>query len=291
MSEEVKEYLLFYLKFETIGNCDDLMAIGVTKSSMASEQIRAMEIADRLSALLAERDSALRAQSAYCTGIGDVGVSFQHFGPVMLAFLPVLNEESVKSLYALMALTLPRVIRKMGCQGRFVRGAFVKGFGWEIAEGNCSTLYGPIMHKAWHTLTEMAYSPRIIIEEEIYEILSQRESFGPGKDGDWLPMYVKRDYDGQGILHYLAHDRTSPFVLHDGIENVITEMKVTLATIVGLTQRISSQHKVHDGSAAIRMALALEDYVGNSICEWTKADRGKVMRDAWNSSCKHDRMV
>lgn len=280
MEVDVQEYVLCYLKFETIGSEEDLKSIGVKEQSLISEKIRATEIADKLSVVIEDCDKTLRAQPAYARGVGEVGVRVQHFGPIVLAYIPQLNEESDKALYALMVIALPRIIRKMGRNGRFVRGSLVKGFGWVINEGRCSTLYGPIMHKAWHVLTEMAYSPRIIVEEQLFEKLEDRKAYGPGKDGDWLPLYLKRDYDGQGIFHYLAKDLEAPSIKSEGREQIIADMKETLSAIVLVTRNLSNRHFVHDNSESIRMSLALQDYVGNSICDWTNELRKNVMEEA-----------
>ncbi len=275
----IAEYIVFYLKLEGIGDHDELMSIGVKEESILIEKSRSKELVEALVELFELADKRLREFLGYATGVGDAGVKMQHFGPVFIAYIRNINKESVKAIYSLMALRLPRILRKMGMNGRFARGALVKGFGWEIEESGCHTLYGPVMNKAWHFLTEKAYSLRIIIEPEIFKIVSARESYGDGKDGDWLPGYACADYDGQGIFHYLAYDPQDPAVRHDTIEVVVDEMKRTLKAIVQVTTNLAGAYYKHDNSQAIRMSLALRDYVLRAICIWTGKSEIDVLRE------------
>lgn len=268
MMYSVSEYVLFYLKFENMGSPDDLRAIGVCDSSIESEMVIQKKVVDALSSMVNEWDVHLRQNKSYAAGVGEGGVITQHFGPLFLAYVPVVNDESVKSLYALMALSLPRILRKMGCMLRYVRGAFVKGYGWLISESGCKTLYGPIMAKAWHTATKLAYSPRIIIEQDIFDIVHDRNSYGLGPDGDWMPLYSMRDYDGQGIFHYLAHDLESPSIKFDTINVVVQEIKNMHRLIRNVMQKLASRCTMHDSSESIRMSLALEMYVRSAAEEW-----------------------
>ena len=269
---DVKEYALFYLKFENLGSYEDLRAIGARDDSIESEMELQKIVVDALSNMVRDWDVRLHTSNSYASGIGEGGLLTQHFGPLFLAYTPVVNEDSIKSLYALMAFSLPRLLRKMGSMLRYARGAFVRGHGWMISEGDCKTLYGPIMAKAWRTLTKLAYSPRIIIEEDIFAIVHSRDSYGPGPDGDWLPLYSKRDYDGQGIFHYLAHDFTSTSVKNDTVNVVVDEIKTMHNGICHGVQKMADQYATHDSSESIRMSLALEMYVRNALSEWT----GKV---------------
>lgn len=275
---KVAEYFVFYLKLESIGAYEDLLSIGVKDSSYRIEKSQSKELVDTLAGLMTAVDRDLRMFEGYATGVGAEGVRMQHFGPVFIAYLQNLNKESVKALYSMMALRLPRILRKMGANGRFVRGAFVKGYGWEIREADCCTLYGPVMNKAWHFLTEMAYSPRIIIEPEIYEIVGSRACYGPGKDGDWLPLYATLDYDGQAIFDYLAHD-TIPPALPEKPEDVVSEMQQTLRVIHKVTTNMASVYYKHDNSNSIRMAVSLQSYVLQAICKWTVKSESEVMRE------------
>jgi hypothetical protein len=276
---EISEYALFYLKLEGIGNHEELMSIDVKEESFQMEKSRSKDLVEVLVELFKTVDKDLQSIEGYKCGTGEYGIKMQHFGPVLLAYTKIINKESVKSVYSLMALRLPRILRKMGVNGRFARGAFVKGFGWEIEEGDCRTLYGPVMDKAWHYLTVQAYSLRIIIEPEIFKVVSDRASYGEGKDGDWLPLYAYPDYDGQGVFHYLAYDPTCPSVLHDTIEVVVAEMKQTLKTIQQVTTNLASVYYKHDNSQSIRMSVALRDYVSKSISKWTGQKDIDILRE------------
>lgn len=283
---KIREYIVLYLMLDRLGRKEDLLSLGVQQSSIESEDIRRKAIADAITEMFFRYDADLRKNTGYAQGVGTVGIQGQHFGPATLMFVPHLNKESVKAMYALAAIGLPRVLRKMGTMGRFVRGALVKGFGWEIAEGRCRTLYGPVMAKAWNVLTERAYSPRIIIEEEIYKIVSDRSSYGPGRDGDWLPLYVKRDYDGQGIFDYLAYDEDSPSIRHDGRDVVVREMREMLHCIVQISSNWASHCSEHDSSASVRMLLALSDYVKDSLGAWTNESGACIIEHALAEGCE-----
>ena len=85
---------------------------------------------DSLVALFCAVDKDLRMFDGYATGVGEYGMQMQQFGPILLAYTKNINEESAKSVYSLMAIRLPRILRKMGVNCRFVRGAMVKGLGY-----------------------------------------------------------------------------------------------------------------------------------------------------------------
>lgn len=276
---EISEYVLFYLKLEGIGSQEELMSINVKEESFQTEKSRSKNLVEVLVEFFKKVDKDLQSIEGYKEGVGEYGIKMQHFGPVFLAYTKNINKESVKAVYSLMALRMPRILRKMGMNGRFARGALVKGFGWEIEEADCRTLYGPVMDKAWHYLTVQAYSLRIIIEPEIFKIVSDRASYGEGKDGDWLPLYACPDYDGQGIFHYLAYDPTCPSVFYDTIEVVVAEMKQTLKAIQQVTTNLASVYYWHDNSRSIGMSIALRDYVSKSICQWTGQKDIDVLRE------------
>ena len=276
---EIAEYVLFYLMIDGIGDREDLMSIDVKEESLQIEKLRAKGLSEVLVEFFELVDKDLRSFEGYANGVGEYGIRMQHFGPVFLAYTKNINTESVKAVYSLMALRLPRILRRMGMNGRFVRGALVKGFGWNIEEVGCRTLYGPVMDKAWHYLTEQAYSLRIIIEPEIFKVVSDRGSYGEGSGGDWLPRYACNDYDGQGIFHYLAYDPTCPAVLHDTVDVVVKEMKSTLRAIQQVTTNLASVYYKHDNSKSIRMSLALRDYVSMSICKWTGQKEIDLLRE------------
>ena len=265
----VAEYVVFYLMMEGIGGYEELKSIGVRDESFHIEKSRSKEVVDSLSILFQSVDRDLRDFKGYAEGVGQYGMQIQHFGPVFLVYTKNINKESVKAVYSLMALRLPRILRKMGVNGRFVRGAMVKGLGWDIEISGCRTLYGPVMSKAWDYLMNKAYSLRIIIEQELFKVVSNRQSYGPGKDGDWLPLYASSDYDGQGIFDYLACDRNSPSVLYDTEDVVIDEMKRTLKSIQQVISNLVGAYYVHDNSKSVRMSLALREYILSSISKWT----------------------
>lgn len=276
---EISEYVLFYLKLEGIGNYEELRSIDVKEESFQIEKSRSKDLVEVLAEFFKTVDKDLQSIEGYKDGVGEYGIKMQHFGPVFLAYTKNINKESVKSVYSLMALRLPRILRKMGVNGRFVRGSLVKGFGWEIEELGCRTLYGPVMDKAWHYLTVQAYSLRIIIEPVIFKVISDRASYGKGKGGDWLPLYACADYDGQGIFHYLAYDPTCPSVLHDTVDVVVDEMKRMLKVIQKVTTNLASVYYRHDNSRSIGMSIALRDYVSKSICRWTGQKEIDVLRE------------
>lgn len=275
---EIAEYFVFYLKLETIGTEEDLASIGVRDQSIAIEKSQSKAIVDALAHLMKAVDRDLRQFQGYVEGIGEDGIKIQHFGPLFIAYLKNCNRESVKALYSLMAIRLPLILRKSGVSGRFYRGAFVKGIGWEIAEDGCATLYGPVMAKAWHALTRKAYSCRIVIETDIFKVVGDRDSYGSGKDGDWLPWYVRQDYDGQAIFDYLAYDS----LLADDPEKakvIVDEMKQTLRVIDQFTTKMAAVYFKHDNSKSVRMAIALQSYVVESISKWTGQDQGEILRE------------
>jgi hypothetical protein len=215
----------------------------------------------------------------YAKGVGEYGMQMQQFGPIFLVYTKNINEESVKAVYSLMALYLPRILRKMGVNCRFVRGALVNGFGWDIEVAGRRTLYGPVMNKAWDYLINKAYSLRIIIEPELFKVVSNRQSYGLGKDGDWLPLYASIDYDGQGIFDYLVCDRNSPGVLHDTEEVVIDEMQRTLKAMQQVISNLVGTYYKHDNSKSVRMLLALREYILSSISKWTKRDKFDILKE------------
>ena len=276
---EVSEYILFYLMLEGIGVKEELHSIGVTDESIQIEKARSKKLVELLVEVLRSLDKDLMSVDCYKRGVQDFGIKMQHSGPMFLAYTKNTNEDSVKSLYALMALKLPRILRKMGMNGRFVRGSLVKGFGWEIEEAGCRTLYGPVMNKAWQYLTSYAYSLRIIIEPKLFKILSDRSSYGDSKDADWLPLYASKDYDGQGIFDYLACDRNSPSVLYDTEEVAINEMKRTLRAIQQVVSNLVGVYYKHDNSKSVRMSMALREYVLRSISRWTNRNELDILRE------------
>lgn len=275
----ISEYVVFYLMIDSIGYYEDLKSIGVKDESLQVEKSQSKEMVDSLVALFCAVDKDLRMFDGYATGVGEYGMQMQQFGPILLAYTKNINEESAKSVYSLMAIRLPRILRKMGVNCRFVRGAMVKGFGWDIEVAGCRTLYGPVMNKAWDYLTNKAYSLRIIIEQELFKVLSNRQSYGPGKDGDWLPLYATTDYDGQGIFDYLACDRNSSGVLHDTEEVVIEEMSLTLKAIQRIISNLVGVYYIHDNSKTVRKLWALREYVLKSISLWTKRDKLDILRE------------
>ena len=275
---KIAEYLVFYLKLETIGSEDDLVSIGVRERSIAIEKSHSKILVDALATLMKESDAGLHSFEGYREGVGEDGIKMQHFGPVFIAYVKNYNKESVKALYSLMAIRLPLILRKSGTKGRFYRGAFVKGLGWEISEGGCTTLYGPVMAKAWYTLTTKAYSCRIIIEQSIFKIVGSRDSYGPGEDGDWLPLYARRDYDGQAIFDYLAFD---PILGKDATKakGIVKDMKQTLAVIDQFATKMAAVYYSHDNSTSVRMAVSLFDYVIESISSWTGQEAIEIIRE------------
>ena len=279
---KVQEYIVFYLRVESPWRYEDLVSIGVREESWNNELTHQKELIDAVAAMIDRWHTDLMNIESYAMGIGSSRVTIQHFGPCLLFYLPNQNCESTKAMYALAAIGLPRILRKLGMKCRFVRGAFVHGYGWEIEEDGLHTLYGPVMQKAWKMMVELAYSPRIIIEQEIFNVVSARSSYGSGPDGDWLPIYARRDIDGLGIFDYLAKDLTSPAVRYDTVNVVVAEMKTTLRILIKVLERLASKYAEHDNSLSVRMSLAVSDYLQESICKWTgqskKAILDEVMR-------------
>lgn len=277
---QIREYIVFYISIETVGSRAALVSMGANETSLLHELEIYKKLVDAFSELTLKWDRELRAVNSYANGIGESKISVQHFGPLFLAYFPIINGNSVKAMYSLMALSLPRILRKLGTRARYVRGALTRGFGWQIAAEDCSTLYGPVMEKAWRLMTDAAYSPRIIIDPEIFKIVSERASFGPGVDGDWLPMYAVRDYDGQGIFDYLAFDLESQSAKNDTIPLIVQELEQFLGGLVCLANNLACQMFERDNSDAVRKTLPLQDYVATALCKWSGRNRKEVMEMA-----------
>lgn len=266
---KIVEYVVLYLLIENLGTYDDLVSIGIKEENWESEMASRKKIVDAICTMIVQWNEKLLDEKYYARGVGDAKVELQHFGPVFLVYLPILNLDSIKVIYTIAALCLPRVLLKLGTTGRFVRGALTKGYGWKIEEGNCQTLYGPVMHRAWKITNDWDYSPRVIIDHDVFEVVSDPSNYGAGEDGQWLLLYARRDYDGQGILDYLAHDTGSRSVMIDSEEVVIEEMKTMLTIIRSLIEALARKSVEHDNSTSIRKALVLEDYLRTSIFSWT----------------------
>lgn len=171
------------------------------------------------------------------------------------------------------------LFRLLGSRGTFVRGAFTKGLGWEISGRNCkSTLYGPVMYKAYMWATKIEWRPRVVIDELIFKIVSDRSSFGPGKDGDWLPQLVSRDFDGVGYFNYLAYDEAFAAENIEQAKETITnleKMKDDVLQYIKYIAGASPEHTAH----GLRLVPLVEE-IDNAISEW-KAGVGSLAK----SSC------
>lgn len=269
----IGEYLVFYLVIEPFVRFDAMRQRGVRAGSIQEEMNKHTNIAHALQPMFKDDHKLLCQVEEYAKGVRNQTIEMQQFGPAFIAYLRNDNEYSVKSLYALMAVFLPRILRKMGTQGRLVRGSFVKGCGWTVEAGSCKTLYGPVMHKAWNYLTKRAYSPRILVGPDIYECISNGDNYDCKSDGEWIKQYVREDFDGQPIFDYLVHASGVKNGDEDPDDVIIKELRSMLKVIVNAVNSLALNDADRDFSNAIRTRLALMDYVSYSITKWAGTQR------------------
>lgn len=267
------EYLVFYMVIEPFVPFDIMQSIGISPEPIQEEMFKHTNIANALQPMFKDDHNQLCRVQEYAKGVQNQAITMQQFGPAFIAYFRNENAYSVKSLYALVAIFLPRILRKMGNQGRLVRGAFVKGYGWEIKEGTCRTLYGPIMYKAWDYLTKRAYSPRIMIEPALYEYVSNVDNYDTKGDGEWITQYVREDFDGQPIFDYLVHASGVKNGDEDTDEVIINEIRRSLSVVVQSFNELALRDIERDFSSIIRTRIALREYILESLMKWAGTTR------------------
>ena len=215
-------------------------------------------------------DNSLRSSSSYLEEMRDVKVHVQYLGDMLLVYAPE-KRDIVRSMYSLTVLRTCELIRKIASRGTFVRGALMRGLGWELStEGGHRTLYGPVMSDAYRLMTDIAWKPRIVIDEEIFEVVSSRASYGPGPDGDWLPKYSKRDYDGVGIVNYLVYDNEYVMAKPDEARTVVSDLKKSCESILRYVKFLAGRTERHDYASHAQRLVPLYEEMSSALMDWER---------------------
>lgn len=202
----VQNYVVFYIKVES-----PLVEVNDSREWFSAETLdKELSWSTNVTAALGDAirnlDQLLRDSPSYSREMHDIGIRTQYIGDYLLVYAPE-ERDIVRSLFVLMVLRNAEYFRKLASRGTFVRGAFTKGLGWELtSKEGAHTLYGPVMSDAYKLMMDIAWKPRVVIDERIFKIVSDRVSYGPGKDGDWISKYATRDFDGVGVVNYLVFD-------------------------------------------------------------------------------------
>lgn len=266
----VEQYVVFYVNIES-----PLVEIQDSKDWIDSDKVEkeiywSNKMAELIGAAVGDLDRSLRRVPSYSHEMEGVEVRIQRVGNYLLVYVPE-RHDVIKSMYALMILRNTEFFRELASRGTFVRGAFTRGLGWELQSGQGRrTLYGPVMADSYKLMTDIAWKPRLVVEESIFKIISDRSSYGPGKDGDWLPLYAERDFDGVGFVKYVAFDEEFACShLKESCET-IEDLKKARDITRRYIQVLANRYEKCDYSEHVQRLVPLQEEFSNAIDEWSK---------------------